>query len=134
MTFPDKVYQSMGWVAVIRPRGYISGMASQHVKELTDQNFEAEVLKSEVPTLVDFWAVWCGPCKQIAPMVDALAETYAGKLKVAKMDVDHHQIVPQQYGIRSIPTLLIFKGGKVVGQFVGVTNRSKLEAEIQKHL
>ena len=109
-------------------------MPSANVKELTDQNFEAEVLKADVPTLVDFWAVWCGPCKQIAPTVDALADEYAGRLKVAKMDVDHHQIVPQQYGVRSIPTLLIFKGGRVVGQLVGAMPRSKLEAEIQKHL
>ncbi|MBA3391918.1 MAG: thioredoxin [Deltaproteobacteria bacterium] len=109
-------------------------MASAHVKELTDANFDSEVLKADVPTLVDFWAVWCGPCKQIAPTVAALAEEYQGRLKVAKMDVDHHQIVPQQYGIKSIPTLLIFKGGKVVGQLVGAMPRSKLEAEIQKHL
>ena len=109
-------------------------MASATVKELTDANFETEVLKADVPTLVDFWAVWCGPCKQIAPTVDALADLYAGRLKVAKMDVDHHQIVPQQYGIRTIPTLLIFKGGKVVGQLVGAAPRNKLEAEIQKHL
>jgi len=109
-------------------------MASQNVKELTDANFDAEVLKSEIPTLVDFWAVWCGPCKQIAPTVDALADEYKGRLKVAKMDVDHHQIVPQQYGVRSIPTLLIFKGGKVVSQLVGAMPRSKLEAELQKHL
>ena len=109
-------------------------MASANIKELTDQNFDAEVLKSDLPTLVDFWAVWCGPCRQIAPTVDALATEYAGKLKVGKMDVDHHQVVPQQFGIRSIPTLLIFKGGKVVGQVVGAVPRSKLEAEIQKHL
>jgi thioredoxin len=109
-------------------------MASANVKELTDDNFESEVLKSDIPTLVDFWAVWCGPCKQIAPTVDALAEEYKGRLKVAKMDVDHHQLVPQRFGIKSIPTLLIFKGGKVVGQLVGAAPRSKLEAEIQKHL
>ena len=109
-------------------------MASANVKELTDANFEAEVLKSDVPTLVDFWAVWCGPCKQIAPTVDALANDYQGRLKVAKMDVDHHQIVPQQYRVTSIPTLLIFKGGRVVSQLVGAMPRSKLEAEIQKHL
>ena len=109
-------------------------MAGANVKELTDQNFETEVLKAELPTLVDFWAVWCGPCRQIAPTVDALATEYQGKLNVGKMDVDNHQIVPQQYGIRSIPTLLIFKGGKVVGQVVGAVPRSKLEAEIQKHL
>ena len=109
-------------------------MASENIKELTDANFEAEVLKSDVPTLVDFWAVWCGPCKQIAPMVDAVANDYKGRVKVAKLDVDHHQIVPQQYSVRSIPTLLIFKGGKVVGQLVGAVPRSKLEAEIAKHL
>jgi thioredoxin 1 len=109
-------------------------MASANVKELTDSNFEAEVLKSDVPTLVDFWAVWCGPCKQIAPTVDALADEYQGRLKVGKMDVDHHQVAPQQYQVRSIPTVLIFKGGKVVAQFVGAVPRSKLEAEIQKHL
>ena len=109
-------------------------MASANIKELTDINFETEVLKSDTPTLVDFWAVWCGPCKQIAPMVDALADEYKGRINVGKMDVDHHQIVPQQYGIRSIPTLLIFKGGKVVGQFVGAASRAKLEAELQKHL
>jgi thioredoxin 1 len=109
-------------------------MASANVKELTDQNFEAEVLKADTLTLVDFWAVWCGPCKQIAPTVDALADEYKGRLKVTKMDVDHHQIVPQQYRVASIPTLLLFKGGKVVAQLVGAMPRTKLEAEIQKHL
>jgi thioredoxin 1 len=109
-------------------------MASQNVHEVTDSNFEAEVLKSEVPTLVDFWAIWCGPCKQIAPLVDAVADDYQGKLKVAKMDVDRHQIIPQRYSIRSIPTLLLFKNGQVVSQLVGTMQRAKLEAEIQKHL
>jgi len=109
-------------------------MASPNVTELTDSNFDAEVLKSTVPTLVDFWAVWCGPCKQIAPTVHALADEYKGRLKVAKMDIDHHQIVPQQYQVRSIPTLLLFKEGRVVAQIVGAQNRTKIEAEIQKHL
>src|SRR5690606_17566856 len=109
-------------------------MASANVKELTDANFEAEVLKADVPALVDFWAVWCGPCKQIAPTVEALASEYKGRLKVAKMDIDAHQGVPQRFGIRSIPTLLVFKGGKVVGQVIGAVPRSKLEAEIAKHL
>ena len=109
-------------------------MASANIVELTDDNFDSEVLKAPLPTLVDFWAVWCGPCKVIAPTVDTLADEYKGRLKVAKMDVDHHQIVPQQFNVRSIPTLLIFKGGKVVGQVVGAVPKAKLEAEIQKHI
>jgi len=109
-------------------------MASADVLELTDDNFDTEALQSDLPVLVDFWAVWCGPCKQIAPSVEALATAYKGKLKVAKMDIDHHQITPQRYGIRSIPTLLIFKKGQVVAQIVGAVPKSKLEAEVQKHV
>lgn len=109
-------------------------MASEHVLELTDDNFETEVLSSDVPALVDFWATWCGPCRQIAPTVEALASDYAGKLKVGKMDIDNHQLTPQKYGVRSIPTLLIFKGGQVVGQVVGAVPRSKLEDEVKKHM
>ena len=109
-------------------------MASANVTEITDANFELEVLKAELPILIDFWATWCAPCRQIAPTVDALADEYKGRFKIGKMDVDQHQIVPQQYGVRSIPTLLIFKAGKVVGQFVGAVPRAKIEAELQKHL
>jgi thioredoxin 1 len=109
-------------------------MASADILELSDDNFESEILKSDTPALVDFWAVWCGPCRQIAPTVEALANDYKGKLKVGKMNIDDHQITPQKYGIRSIPTLLVFKGGQVVGQIVGAVPRSKLEAEIQKHV
>ena len=109
-------------------------MASSDVIELSDENFESEVLKADVPTLVDFWAVWCGPCKQIAPTVEALAGDYKGKLKVGKMNIDDHQNVPQRYNIRSIPTLLVFKGGQVVGQIVGAVPRARLEAEIKKHV
>jgi thioredoxin 1 len=106
-------------------------MASNDVVTLQDSTFDAEVLKSDVPVLVDFWAVWCGPCKAIAPAVEDIALRYKGKLKVGKMDVDTHQQVPQNFGIRSIPTLLIFKGGKVVGTVVGA-DKGKLEEAVKK--
>jgi len=109
-------------------------MASADITEVTDDNFETEILKSDTPALVDFWAVWCGPCRQIAPTVEALAAEYKGQLKVGKMNVDDHQQVPQRYGIRSIPTLLVFKGGQVVDQIIGAVPRSKLEAAVKKHL
>ena len=109
-------------------------MGSDNVKTITDKSFSDEVLKSETPVLVDFWAVWCGPCKQIAPMIDAVADQYAGRLKVGKVDVDHEQITAQQLRVTSIPTLLLFKGGKVVWQQVGAVPRSKLDAELAKHV
>jgi thioredoxin 1 len=98
---------------------------------LEDRTFDQEVLKSDTPVLVDFWAVWCQPCKAIAPLVDSLATKYKGKLKVAKMDVDQHQMVPQQFGIRSIPTLLLFKGGRVVDTVVG-SDKTRLEESVRK--
>ena len=107
-------------------------MASNDLVILQDATFDKEVLKSDVPVLVDFWAVWCGPCKAIAPAVEELAKQYKGKVKIAKMDVDEHQQVPQQYGIRSIPTLLLFKGGRVVDTIVGAVPKSKLEESIKK--
>lgn len=107
-------------------------MASTDLVILQDSTFDAEVLKSDIPVLVDFWAVWCGPCKAIAPSVEELAKQYKGKVKVAKMDVDEHQQVPQQYGIRSIPTLLLFKGGRVVDTIVGAVPKSKLEESLKK--
>jgi thioredoxin 1 len=107
-------------------------MASNDLVILQDATFDQEVLKSDVPVLVDFWAVWCGPCKAIAPTVEELAKQYKGKVKIAKMDVDEHQQVPQQYGIRSIPTLLLFKGGRVVDTIVGAVPKAKLEDSIKK--
>lgn len=109
-------------------------MASTNVKTFTDTNFSDEVLKAELPTLVDFWAIWCGPCKQIAPTIDALADEYKGKLAVGKVDVDREQIVAQQLRVTSIPALFLFKGGKVVWSFAGAAPRSKIEAEVKKHL
>ena len=109
-------------------------MASNDLVILQDATFDKEVLKSDVPVLVDFWAVWCGPCKAIAPAVEELARQYKGKVKIAKMDVDEHQQVPQQYGIRSIPTLLLFKGGRVVDTIIGAVPKAKLEDSIKKAL
>jgi thioredoxin 1 len=102
--------------------------------EVTDSNFQNEVLQSDKPVLIDFWAEWCGPCKMIAPMVEELAKEYDGKLKVGKVDVDSNQQTSMQYGIRSIPTLLIFKGGKVVDQLVGAVPKKMLAEKVAKHL
>ena len=102
--------------------------------ELTDANFQQEVLKSEKPVLVDFWAVWCGPCRMIAPVVEEMAKEYQGKLKVGKLDVDHNPETAMQFGVRSIPTLLVFKGGRVVEQIVGALPRKSLLDKVTPHL
>jgi thioredoxin 1 len=109
-------------------------MASDKVSEFTDGNFDAEVLRAEVPTLVDFWAVWCGPCRAVAPVVEGLAADYTGRVKFGKLNIDDHPIVPTKYEIKSIPTLLLFKAGKVVGQIVGAVPRGKIEEMIKKAL
>ena len=95
-----------------------------HPVEITDANFEQEVIKSEIPVLIDFWAVWCGPCKAIAPIMTELAAEYEGRLKVGKLDIDNNQEVSVKYGIRSIPTLLLFKDGKIVDQIVGAVPKA----------
>jgi thioredoxin 1 len=102
--------------------------------EVTDANFKQEVIGSTVPVLLDFWAEWCGPCKMIAPVVEQLATEYQGKLKVGKVDVDSNQQTAMQFGIRSIPTLLIFKNGKVVDQIVGAVPKAALAEKVSKHL
>jgi thioredoxin 1 len=109
-------------------------MASQNMLDVTDANFESDVLKSSLPVLIDFWAVWCAPCRAIAPHVDALAAQYEGKIRVGKCDIDANPQVPTRYDVRSIPTLLMFKDGQVVGQVVGAVPRAKLEELIKKSL
>ncbi len=109
-------------------------MASNHIIKVSASNFDAEVKKSGTPVLVDFWAEWCGPCRAIAPMLDELAEASNGKLKIAKVNVDENQDLAAEYGIRAIPTLLIFKGGELKEQLVGAVSRRDLEAKLAPHL
>jgi thioredoxin 1 len=109
-------------------------MASENVMAFTDANFDREVLQSEIPVLVDFWATWCAPCKAIAPLVDAVADEYVGKVKVGKVNVDENQATPGKFGVRGIPTLILFKGGVVVEQIVGAVPKSQLDAMIAKAL
>jgi thioredoxin 1 len=107
-------------------------MAGQNVKEFTDSNFDAEVLKSAQPVLVDFWAEWCQPCLALGPTIDSLATKYAGKAKVGKVDIEANQNIASQYGIMAIPTILIFKGGQQVRRFQGVTSEAVLAAAIDQ--
>lgn len=107
-------------------------MASENVQTVVDGDFEAKVLGSDQPVLVDFWATWCAPCRAIAPSLDELADKYKGQVRIVKLNVDENQDVPQQYGVRSLPTLLMFKGGKVVDQIVGAVPKSKLEDAVIK--
>lgn len=110
-------------------------MAGSDVVDVGDGDFKQQVLDSSVPVLVDFWATWCAPCKAISPVVDELAAQYRGKVKVAKVNIDQHQGTAQQFGIRSIPTLLVFKGGRVVEQLVGAGDaRKRIDAALQKAL
>ena len=109
-------------------------MAGQFVNAITDANFEKDVLQSEQPVLVDFWAAWCGPCRALAPVVDELATEHQGKLKVMKMDVDANNQTPARYGIRGIPALLLFKDGKVAEQIVGFVPKETINKTISKVL
>jgi thioredoxin 1 len=109
-------------------------MAGQNTLTFTDSSFDQDVLRAEVPVLVDFWAEWCGPCKQMGPTIDVVASEYAGKAKIGKLDVDSNDKTAMRYNIRGIPTLLLFKGGQVVEQRVGAIGKSDVQKMIDPHV
>jgi len=109
-------------------------MSSDLIKHVTDANFEAEVLKAPGPVLVDYWAEWCGPCKMIAPVLDAIAQDYSGKLIVAKLNIDENAETPAKHGVRGIPTLMLFKNGNVEATKVGALSKSQLQAFIDANI
>jgi len=109
-------------------------MSSEAIQHVTDDNFGAEVLQSDVPVLVDYWAEWCGPCKSIAPVLEAVAKEYDGRLKIAKINVDENQTTPAKFGIRGIPTLMLFKNGNVEATKVGALSKSQLTAFLDSNI
>ena len=109
-------------------------MSSELIKHISDASFEGDVLQASTPVLVDYWAEWCGPCKMIAPILDDIAQSYSGRLQVAKMNVDENREVPAKVGIRGIPTLMIFKGGQLAATKVGALSKAQLAAFVDEHL
>jgi thioredoxin 1 len=117
---------------VHEPEEFEGGSNVSDVQQVSDSSFEADVLQSDLPVLIDFWAPWCGPCKQIAPVVDELAKEYAGRLKIVKMNVDDNPQTPSKYGVRGIPNLILFKGGQVRDQIIGAVPKAQLVKAINQ--
>jgi thioredoxin 1 len=109
-------------------------MASDLIISVSDESFEEQVLKSDIPVLVDFWAEWCGPCKMIVPILDDVAPTYSGKLKIAKVNIDENHAIPAKYNVRGIPTLILFENGDVKATKVGALSRTQLTAFLDSHI
>jgi thioredoxin 1 len=129
---PEQVYPKRGRDAAAIPQTFVENTVSAAIAHISDDQFEEQVLKSSEPVLVDFWAEWCGPCKMIAPILDELAQNYSGKLKVAKINIDHNQKTPRNYNVRGIPTLMIFKDGKVEATQIGAVSKTQLTQLIDK--
>ena len=131
---PQQVYPKRGRDAAAIPKPPVENTVSAAIAQISDDQFEEQVLKSSEPVLVDFWAEWCGPCKMIAPILDELAQSYSGKLKVAKINIDHNQKTPRNYNVRGIPTLMIFKDGKVQATQIGAVSKTQLAQMIDRAL